>query len=157
MPVFGQKSIDKLETCHPDIQKVMWDVIAESEVDFGITHGHRNPEIQFDLFKKGRAEQNGQWVIVNKKEVVTYKDGYEKLSKHNEYPSKAVDIAVYLPGVGYSWDKNHLAYVAGIVMTKAKQLLNDGLISHTLVWGGNWDSDGTFQDHTLIDFPHFQI
>ena len=61
--------------------------------DFAVTHGHRTPEEQFELFKKGRSlNMDGKWIITDRKKVVTYVDGYEKKSKHNAEPSKAIDM-----------------------------------------------------------------
>lgn len=60
-----------------------------------LTFVHRPPELQLELFKKGREQDaQGNWVVVDKSQVVTNCDGYKVLSAHNYFPSRAIDIAV---------------------------------------------------------------
>lgn len=156
---FGRDSKKKLETAEVDMQKVMNLAIRRSRVDFGVSHAHRTPEYQFELFKKGREEKDGKWVVVNPKEVVTNCDGYTNPSDHNMMPSKAVDIYIYVPGMSkWAYDEEHLSYVAGVIQTCADELLEKGEISHRVVWGGNWDDDGIIlKDQNFWDRPHFQL
>ena len=72
---FGAKSLERLEQCHEDLQKIAHELIKEMDVT--ILCGHR-----------GEKEQNAAFVA-----------GASKLtwprSKHNKFPSLAVDIAPY--------------------------------------------------------------
>ena len=64
MPKFSNRSIKKLETCHEDIQKIMYKAIKI--IDFSVLRGYSSPEMQFELYKKGRHLQDGCWVKVGK-------------------------------------------------------------------------------------------
>jgi len=146
MPKFGSKSIDRLATCHPDIQKVMNEVIKH--YDFKVEYGTRSVEEQFFLFKKGRKYIDGKWVVVGRKDVVTGFDGIHKLSKHNHSPSLAIDIVPY----PVDWkDLERFKELKKVVFKCAKEL---GI---TLVWGADWDSDGNIKEHKLQDYPHYEI
>ena len=159
MNKFGKSSREKLDTCHEDLQRIACEVISESEIDFSIVYGHRSPELQLSLYKQGREEIDGVWKRVQDKGVVTNCDGTKVKSKHNESPSMAVDICIYVPGhKALTWDHEHLTYVAGIMMSVARRLLKEGKVSHRLRWGGNWDGDGIIlRDQNLWDRPHFEL
>lgn len=63
--------------------------------DLHVDYTYRSPALQFDLFKKGRTQDaTGQWVLTNRAERVTDKDGTVKKGEHNYYPSKAADIYI---------------------------------------------------------------
>ena len=145
MATFSKESLDKLVTCHPDIQKVMKEAIKY--YDFRIDYGYRSPEEQLELFKKGRKYYNGKWIKIGK--TVTDKDGTYKKSKHNYSPSLAVDIIPY-PFKGWS-DLDQFHAVHEVVMREAKKL---GI---NLVWGADWDGDGDIKEHTLQDYPHYEL
>ena len=88
---------------------------------------------EFKLFKKGRHEVNGIWLIKDRSKVVTYRDGFVKSSDHNCYPSRAVDVAPW----PLDWDdeKRFIEfshYVRGFAANMKIPIL----------WGGDWD----FQD-----------
>lgn len=160
MPQYGQSSRSKLHTCHRDIQTNMNVLILY--FDNTVIFGHRTPEEQFELFKKGRKfigrpgeEQNAnKWIIENKREIVTHKDGYIKLSRHNKYPSEAIDIAPW----PLNWNKkNRFYYQAGIVQWVSHKLYAEGKTEHVLKWGADWDMDHDFDDHDFVDLPHFQL
>ena len=96
--------------------------------------------------------------IVNKKAVITNVDGYRIKGKHNYSPSHAVDFRAYVPGKeGVTWDSVHLTYIAASLVMVAEMLYLEGLISHKLRWGGNWDKDGDLADNKLVDRPHVEI
>lgn len=136
MATFGNKSLEKLKTCHPDIQKVMLEAIKE--VDFTVIFGTRTPAEQFELFKQGRVLQDGKWVKVGA--TVTNLDGINKKSEHNYSPSRAIDIAPY--PIDWNNTKRFLD-LSKIILRVAKEQGVD------LEWGGNWVS--------LKDYPHYQL
>ena len=112
-------------------------------MDFSVVYGYRTPQIQAELYAKGR---NKRGEVVKASEVVTYKDGTIKKSKHNYEPSKAVDIIPYPSG----W-KNELEFyfLSGVVMGIADRMYKEGVIENQITWGGRWK--------TLVDLPHYQI
>lgn len=140
MPKFGKQSLDRLATCHPDLQKVMNEAIKH--MDFVVLAGYRTPNEQFELYKKGRTFQGGKWVKTGT--TVTNLDGKTKLSNHNYSPSLAIDIAPYKPDIGIDWnDTDSFHKLSDIVLKVAKQLNID------IIWGGSWKS--------FPDLPHFEI
>jgi len=140
MPLFSQLSTGKLNTVHRDLQTVLNEAIKH--VDFSVVYGHRTPDQQGVLYKKGRKDGK----VVKLAEVVTYLDGTIKKSKHNFIPAQAVDVIPYPT----QWsDPKEFYHVAGVIMTIATQMLADGRITNKIEWGGRWK--------TLIDLPHFQI
>lgn len=136
MATFGNKSLEKLKTCHPDIQKVMLEAIKE--VDFTVIFGTRTPSEQFELFKQGRKLQDGKWVKVGV--TVTNLDGINKKSEHNYTPSRAIDIAPY----PIDWNNiKRFLDLSKVILRVAKEQGVD------LEWGGEWAS--------LKDYPHYQL
>jgi len=156
---FSPSSKEALKSCHEDLQKILCLALWRSKVDFGISTGHRSPETQKELFKKGRIFVDGQWVVVDEDKVITNADGYIKKSNHNYLPSLAADIFAYVPGKpSLTYDMAHMSYLAGVMQSVALELLDKGNITHHLTWGANWDNDGELiYDHTLKDTPHFEL
>ena len=133
---FSKRSKDNLSTADVQLQKLFNEVIKET--DCTVIYGHRTPEAQFALFKKGRERQDGWWVKVGA--TVTNLDGTTKKSKHNYFPSKAVDVVPY----PLDWnDIESFKNLAVIVKKKADEL---GI---EVEWGGDWTS--------LKDYPHWQV
>lgn len=93
-----------------------------------VTCTYRTPAEQTSLYAKGRS-QPGQ--------IVTQRDGVTTLSRHNVFPSQAIDFAVCIAGK-VSWQieeyavPGHLAEALG------------------LVWGGSWPH---FQDVPHLELP----
>lgn len=136
MPKFGEKSLNRLSTCHADIQKVMNEAIKH--YDFTILFGYRSPQEQFELYKQGRKLINNKWKKVGA--TVTNLDGITKVSEHNYKPSKAIDIAPY----PIDWnDTNRFKDLAKVVKDAAKT------VGVAIEWGGDWKS--------FVDLPHYQI
>jgi len=138
---FSRSSRIRLNTCHPDLQKVMEKALEISPVDFGIASGARTTREQNELFHQGRS----------------LCDGYVVKSKHQSTPSNAVDIYAWMEGqISYSNDV--LCFLGGYILATAETLLKHGKISHRIRWGGNWDGDGIIKaDQTLVDLPHFEL
>lgn len=151
MPKFSKSSAKELSTASLDLQTLAEYVVKY--FDCTVVFGSRTPAEQFKLYKKGRKEVNGVWMIVDKKKVVTYKDGYNKKSKHNYLPSQAIDLAPY----PIDWDdEDRMRYFAGYVMGIAKMLKEVGLIKSDIIWGGDWDDDTDLSDQSFMDLVHFQ-
>lgn len=156
---YSTKSKEILSTLSKDAQAICNRAIVITEVDFALVFGHRTPALQFLFFQQGRREIDGVWEIVEKGKVVTYKDGYNKLSKHNIDPSPAWDIRACIPGKKHlSYDTKVLSFLAGVFITVARELYARGAIDHLVRWGGNWDMDGEIiTDQGFQDLCHFEL
>lgn len=140
---FGAKSLENFKTLHPDLQKILAELIMI--YDFSIIEGHRTLETQQQYFKDGKSKL----------------DGIDKKSKHQSLPSMAVDIMPYYKNFNPFIDRNGdkaFYYMAGLLKGIAEKLLQEGDISHKITWGGNWDNDmDFFNDSKFFDLPHFQL
>jgi len=130
---FSESSLKRLSTVDERLQKLFKEAIKNSPVDFGISYGLRTPAEQFELYKQGRTKPG---------RIVTYKDGYKQLSKHNYNPSKAVDIVCY-NNLKVTWEPEYYKRVAVHVAKVALELE----IKYT--WGGEF--------RTLKDLPHYEV
>lgn len=139
MPHFGKKSRAKLDTVELPLQDVLEEAIKH--FDFTILYGHRTPAEQAELYAIGRTKETHR-------KPVTTKDGTLKKSRHNYYPSQAVDIAPW--PIDFN-DVDRIRYLAGFIMGIAAQ---KGI---KLTWGGDWDRDTEVKDNTFEDLLHFQV
>lgn len=136
---FGKSSRDKLSTCHPDLVDVAERALELSPYDFTIVHGWRGEDVQNALYAS-RASQK-QWPD----------------SKHNATDdagapeSEAIDFAPWVNG-SIPWDDTHIfAIIAGCFHAAAKEC--DAKIRY----GGDWDTDGSTKDQTLMDWGHVEV
>src|SRR5882724_11545385 len=89
-----------LTDCVQELQDKWPSIVKEfkkvwPKCDLVITCTHRTPEEQFELYKQGRKhDYPDNWTVVEPESVVTYKDGTKNPSRHNLYPSQAVDVVV---------------------------------------------------------------
>jgi len=136
MAKFGKQSMDRLETCHSDIQKVMKKVVKI--YDISVVWGHRGREAQNKAYPK---HSNKQWPN----------------SKHNRIPSIAIDIIPYPSGwpdkTSPHYRKQLAAFyhMSGIVLGVAETM------GVKLRWGGDWDMDDDFTDNKFDDLAHFEL
>ena len=127
MPQFGKTSLEKLATCHPDLQKLFKEVIKH--YDCTIIEGYRSDKDQLKAFNAGNSD---------------IKFG----GKHNHSPSLAVDVAPW----PVDWkDKEKFYHFSGFVLGIAKSL---GI---AIRWGGDWNKNNNLKDQTLFDLPHFEL
>ena len=128
MPSFSDKSLSKLATCDPRLQRVFHEVVRN--FDCTILEGHRNKERQNRMVEEGKSQ-------------VRWPHG-----KHNTVPSMAVDVTPY-PVV---WDdRERQTLFAGFVLATAKAMGID------LRWGGDWSMDFEVRDNQFDDLVHFEI
>lgn len=128
MPIFSGKSLARLTTCDPRLQRVFQQVVGG--FDCTIIEGHRNEGRQNRMVDEGKSQ-------------VRWPDG-----KHNTEPSLAVDVCPY-PVV---WDdRERQTLFAGYVLATAKTM------GVTLRWGGDWDRDTEVRDNSFDDLVHFEI
>lgn len=155
---FSINSTKEYVTLHNDLQVIFNQAIAECNVDFSLTEGHRPVEKQFEYYKRGRKLVDDKWIVSDSSKIITNVDGYKIKGNHNMCPSLAVDIAVYVKGKpNLTYDPAHLAYIAGTIMSIAVKLFKDKKITHKLRWGGDWNENGDLTDSRLPDMPHFEI
>jgi peptidoglycan L-alanyl-D-glutamate endopeptidase CwlK len=77
-------------------------------------------------------------------------------STHNKLPSMAVDVAPY----PVKWDNkyiNRFYHFGGYVQGMADRLKEQGVISHNIGFGGDWDGDRDFSDQNFNDLVHFWL
>jgi hypothetical protein len=128
MPKFSTASIEKLNTCHPDLIRLFTEVVKH--YDCTILCGQRGQAEQDEAFRTGKS----QLVWPN--------------SKHNQRPSLAVDVAPY----PIDWkDRERFYHFAGFV--KAMAITMGIKIRH----GGDWDGDNDLKDQNFFDLPHFEL
>lgn len=128
MPKFSNTSLQRLETCHPDIQRLMHEVIKH--FDCTVIEGHRSQEEQDKAYYSGRSQ-------------IKWPHG-----KHNSYPSNAIDVIPW----PIDWaDRERMSLFAGYMLATATQL---GI---NLRWGGDWDRDTQVKDNKFDDLVHFEL
>lgn len=131
MPKFGKKSIERLETCHPELQRLFNDVIKE--YDCTVLCGERGEEAQDKAYANGASKV--QW----------------PMSKHNTQDGK-LSIAIDIGPYPLDWtDFNRWYHFGGYVMRTAS------CMGVSLRWGGDWDGDLNFKDQNFNDLPHFEL
>jgi len=138
MYLFGQKSLLKLDSCDFDLQDVAKRALELSPYDFTIIHGWRGEDIQNALYASHASTK--QWPD----------------SKHNHMieavpNSQALDFAPWIDG-DIPWDDESIfAIIAGVFFAAAAEL------NIKLRYGGDWDSDGSTHDQTLMDWGHVEL
>jgi peptidoglycan L-alanyl-D-glutamate endopeptidase CwlK len=133
---FGEKSQTRLLTLHPDLQKILSEAIKI--YDFSIIEGHRTLEMQQSYYDRGFSKL----------------DGVERKSKHQSYPSMAVDIMPYKKGTnafsGQEKDNRRFYFLMGIIKSVKE-------ITHKLRFGIDWDMDDIYTDQSFDDMPHIEL
>jgi len=128
---FGRTSLSRLETVHPDMQRVAHRAMSMQIMDFSITEGARSFERQRRLVSMGRSK------TLNSKHL-----------KQSDGWSHAFDVAPY--PIDYK-DHGRFYILNGIIRAAA---IVEGVNIRT---GADWDSDGMINDHTFVDLPHYEL
>ena len=125
---YGNASKTRLNSCHPEIQRLFNELIKDWDVS--IICGHRNEADQNEAVRRGRSK-------------TLFPD-----SKHNSSPSLGVDAALY----PIDWDDDGRNYMfVGMVKQKAKEL---GI---SIRCGADWDGDNSTRDQTFNDIIHVEL
>lgn len=128
-------SLDRLSTCHPDLQFLVMEFAEFFPVQ--VVYGHRTQADQDKAFAEGKSEK--KWPD----------------SKHNSQPSTAVDLAPLEFDSGKAsidWnDAKRFCYMAGLFCARAS------VHGIKIRWGGDWDMDTILKDNGFNDLPHFEI
>lgn len=128
MPSLSKASLEKLAQCHPDLRKLVAEVIKHYDVT--VICGYRGEADQEEACRTGHSK-------------VHFPN-----SKHNQMPSLAVDIIPF----PVDWnDRHRFYYLAGIVKACAGQL---GI---RVRWGGDFNQDSNFKNDSFVDLPHYEL
>ena len=130
MPIFSKTSLRKLATCSPLLEEIAQEAIRV--VDFSVIWGHRNKRDQDKAFKDGFSEK--KWPF----------------SKHNEWPSRAMDIIPYPVKEKWEEDRDKFFFLAGIVIGIALKMKVE------VRWGGDWDRNPSTKEK-FEDLAHFEL
>jgi peptidoglycan L-alanyl-D-glutamate endopeptidase CwlK len=139
----NKTSLDRLDTCHPDLKKIF--IKVTEYFNFTVACGHRNKEDQDRAVKEGKSQ-------------IKWPNG-----NHNKSPSMAVDAYPCPVNLQQKTKKEEeiykwlMSYFAGQVMAIARELKEKGEITHELRWGCDWDGDNNIAEHSFFDFPHFEL
>ena len=137
MASFGRASKKRYKTLHHKLQMILDEAIQV--MDFTIVCGFRNKTAQEKAFNKGKSEKH--WPD----------------SKHNQNPSKAVDIAPWDPSMrrgrgDIDWNnRDRFILLAGIIKGIAHKW------NIKIRWGGDWNSDTFMRDQKFHDMPHIEL
>jgi peptidoglycan L-alanyl-D-glutamate endopeptidase CwlK len=120
---WGKRSVELLATCDKRLQELAYMMLDRSDFDLTITCGYRTEDEQNEAYKNGKSRAKfGQ-------------------SKHNTFPSKAIDICPY----PINWDTKDIRW--------QEMALNAmwcaGKLGIEIVWGGSFKS--------IKDLPHFEL
>lgn len=120
---WGKRSAELLATCDKRLQELAYMMLDRSDFDLTITCGYRTEDEQNEAYKNGKSRARfGE-------------------SKHNTFPSKAIDICPY----PINWDTKDIRW--------QEMALNAmwcaGKLGIEIVWGGSFKS--------IKDLPHFEL
>lgn len=128
MYYFSELSKQRLGSCDRDLQRVFEEVIKR--YDCSVVCGFRSASKQRIAYDTGRSK-------------VQFPD-----SKHNNYPSRAVDVVPY----PVDWDDLGAFYMfAGYVLRVAEEM------NISIRYGGDWDGDRKTADQRFNDLGHFEL
>lgn len=136
MPKFSATSQQRLATCDSRLQQILGEAIQI--VDFTILEGHRGQADQDKAFAEGKSK-------------LKWPNG-----KHNAQPSRAVDIAPWLPDVKIDWgDLVAFGRLMGVVQAIAFRL---GVrLRFGLDWDGDFRSVNRDPGESFMDAPHIEL
>lgn len=132
---YSQKSLSRLNTCHPDLQLLLKEAIKH--YDITIIEGLRSKERQEELVRTGMSKTMNSMHL-------DQGDGY----------SHAVDCALW--PIDWS-DRDRFVFLQGFLKGLAVRLKEEGKITHDLRLGVDWDDDGNIKEHSFFDGPHIEI
>ncbi len=148
MANFSQKSLKKLETCHPALRRLMLEVIKTR--DCAIIEGRRDKATQDKYFRDGVTKV--RWPH----------------SKHNAVApvlSIAVDVVPYIPEMGGQiWPnpktdtpEEYLRKMGAFYMFLGYVQRSAEDLGIRIRMGADWDSDNDLFDQSWHDLPHIEL
>lgn len=144
MPKFSKSSLQRLATCHPDLQAVLNEAIKY--IDFSVVEGYRTQADQEKYFKEGKSKTK------ESKHLLRY------CPEYGGAYSYAVDVVPYFYSIPHSdfEDREEFCLLAGVILSTAKRLKEAGKIKNDIRWGGKWSRE-RINRNTFFDGPHFEI
>jgi peptidoglycan LD-endopeptidase CwlK len=136
MPSLSEASKSRLAGCDQRLQDLLNEAIKH--IDFVVLEGHRGQVAQDEAFRTGKSKL--RWPNGN----------------HNAFPSRAVDLAPYLPEVKIDW-KDLIAFgrLMGFIHCLAVQR---GIkLRFGLDWDGDFRSVDRDPDEDFLDAPHIEL
>lgn len=130
---YGVRSSERLATLDPRLEVVLRDALALQVRDITIICGHRDKVAQNEAFAAGLSKK--QWPD----------------SKHNSFPSCAVDIAPWIHGTINWKDEGSFYGLWGVIMSASS------LAGIPVRCGCDWDGDGLTEDQTFMDIGHYEL
>ena len=138
MYIYGDRSRERLETCHPALRAVMTRALEISPFDITIVCGWRGEADQNKAYAEGKSK--ARWGQSKHKHM---QDGKPL--------SLAVDVAPWVNG-SIPWDdKTSFSVLAGVVFAAA---IERGVV---IRWGGNWSPSWSPSLNKFPDMPHFEL
>jgi peptidoglycan L-alanyl-D-glutamate endopeptidase CwlK len=125
---FSKRSLGNLSTAHPLLKEVCEIALAEGIIDFVVIEGHRDKATQDRYFAEGASKL--RW----------------PKSKHNRFPSEAVDIVPY--PVDFK-DIKRFQELAVVIKNAWEKIPDDRKDGWMLYNGADWKN--------FIDRPHWEI
>ena len=133
MRKWSSNSIAVLDTLDPRLRDMCNEVLKY--MDVSLTYGHR-----------GEREQNEMYGATPQRSKLRWPK-----SKHNTYPSLAVDIQPYPYPDNENDLRAALGYMAGLCWLIAER---EGF---RIRWGGDWNRNGDVTDNGFDDLYHIEI
>lgn len=132
MRQWGDNSLRVRAQLHPDLVRIV-DRILKEVADVSLISGHRGEEEQNELFHDGKS-------------TLEFPQ-----SKHNAYPSMAVDLQPY----PFPKEEKRLWGALGWIAGNALRIAQEEGV--TLRWGGDWNRNGDLTDQKFDDLFHLEI
>jgi peptidoglycan L-alanyl-D-glutamate endopeptidase CwlK len=144
MYAYSTKSKRKLETCHPELQR-LFNVVG-GIINTTIIEGARTEKTQTEYFNLGKSKVYWPYSKHNPKNKV---GGAIETEEDFSY---ALDASPWpIIWEGDTKDIARFYFFAGIVKGVAK------VLEIKIRWGGDWDNDNDFKDQTFDDLVHFEL
>jgi len=117
-----------------ELQTLFYEVVRN--FDCQVLEGFRNEVNQNEAFEKGNTQ-------------LKWPNG-----KHNSSPSMAVDVAPY----PIDWQNvKRFYWFGGYVLGIAQRLKDEGKMTYSVRFGGNWDKHNYISDENFIDLIHYEL
>lgn len=138
MPKFSVASLEKLKTCHPELQAIAHEVITC--IDFTVVEGHRGQAAQDRAFAEGKSQ-------------VRWPNG-----KHNALPSLALDVAPVYYDAGMKIDWNDLVAFGRLMGAFQMAAARHGVrLRFGLDWDGDFRTVNRDPSESFMDAPHVEF
>jgi len=147
---YSERSQLAFESLDMRLQRILLYIKNVLEIDHSVLEGHRTKETQDKYYRQVPKITNLKWPN----------------SKHNTFPSKAVDVVPYVriegKRGGIHWHDKDIRvkedyYKEMVRFATVFQMVGLLLFQTKITWGGDWDNDYSLMDERWRDYPHLQI